>query len=154
MSEHLNDILDIDLSPFKGPFKGKGANRKAIGILRVEQQRILEVMHSVISDYEQALPRLKQHGPILHPRLRVHGSPDIPQLWWRESVGNSKFVRLFDCERGEIILKRYMPATIELFKRFDRRRANINLQSGMVGYALRKYKLYMTDLDILDNANR
>mgnify|MGYP006899577562 CR=1 FL=1 len=149
----VNSVVDnheIQTSPFKGPFKGKGANRKAVHILQDDLKQIVLDMESVIEEYNLAMPRGKAryNRP---PHLCVFRPRGIPHLWWREANKGSKYVHLFDSARGVEILSQYLPVTVEMFREFDRKRLHYNLKATLVGHAIEHYGKYLEGNQLLDD---
>jgi hypothetical protein len=144
------DNHEIQTSPFKGPFKGKGANRKAVQILKDDLEQILSDMESVVKEYNKTMPRGRARY-FRPPHLCVFRPRGIPHLWWREANKSSKYVHLFDSDRGTEILSQYLPSTVEMFQEFDRKRLHYNLKATLVGHAVEHYGKYLDGNQLLDD---
>jgi len=149
----LTDKLDIDLSPFKGPFKGKGANRRAMEVLENDKKLLVRQMYKLIREVEDVFPPPGPRAPIKFPHLRIFKATNgkIPQLWWRDPVGNSKYLKLFESDRGIELMSNFQSRTVDCFKEFDSRRGTLNFQSTLVCATLMRYEIYLTNIEALEN---
>lgn len=154
MIDVFTDNIDINISPFKGPFKGKGANRKAIQILQDDQEKIRAVMRSIVKDYNTVMPEEKNRGNkdlLRRPYLGVVSPAGVPQLWWRRPDRSSRMIHLFGSVEGDKILSKFLPNTIMVFQDFDMLRVHWNLKAMFVGRNLAHYVKYMDELAILES---
>ena len=150
MVDAVVDNHVIQTTPFKGPFKGKGANRKAVQVLQDDLAQIRADMEDVVNEYNIAMPRRKDRK-FLPPHLCVFRPRGIPHLWWREANKGSKYVHLFDSDKGTEILSQYLPTTVEMFREFDRKRLHYNLKATLVGHAIEHYGKYLEGNQLLDD---
>lgn len=134
--------------PFKGPFKGKGANRRAIRELEVEMQQIRAEMDQLIKVYNSTFKRPR----LVNLRL-IQRKNTFPLMWWREAVSGGKFIQLFMDPRGKVILSRLGPNTIDVLKDFDRQRLNLNFRSKVVGGTLEGFEIYQNGMAELGIVN-
>ncbi|MFT7532454.1 MAG: hypothetical protein ACI9FD_003485 [Gammaproteobacteria bacterium] len=149
MTSVIADNIDIDVYPFKGPFKGKGANRKAINQLKVDLLEIKSVMESVIVDFAKVMQPTKRVVSLTMFRPR-----GIPQLWWRTANKKATYLKLFGSEEGNAILAGMLPEAIDFFIRHERKRLHYNLQATMIGHALEHYRNYVEGNEIMDKLSR
>lgn len=140
----MNDNRMTVDSPFKGPFKGKGANRKALRQLENEMAQVNEEMLAVVEQYNQVFP---QRQTMVHLRII---NRQYPLLWWRVAGNSGSYVRLFNTPDGLAMLGRLMPETQQRLKQFDRLRLRLNFKSTVIGNAIRSYQRYEEGLDALD----
>jgi hypothetical protein len=140
----ITDNYEINVSPFKGPFKGKGANRKALQNLKADLDQIKSDMKLIVDEFNQAMPPPRK---VLFRILMVRG---IPQLWWREANERGTYLKLFESETGEKFRVSFFPATLELMENFDRKRLHYNLKATLVGHAIEHYRKYINGNLLLD----
>ncbi|MEN8132066.1 MAG: hypothetical protein ABFS45_18190, partial [Pseudomonadota bacterium] len=77
--------------PFKGPFKGKGQNRKAARLLDLELESIRVEMKQVVARYNAAFPTTPRQV-----NLRLQGRPNAHTLLsWRQAVRSGSYLHLF-----------------------------------------------------------
>lgn len=131
-------------SPFKGPFKGKGANRKMIQILENDLNDILEEMEQLKIEYAKAVPRPKMHHKNQPPYLNVFKPRGIPALMWRMPSTRSVRFKLFEDDIGLKILSGYMDATVNVFKEIEAQRLDLNFKSTLLAHTIQKYKVYIS----------
>jgi len=134
--------------PFKGPFKGKGANRRAIRELTDEMQQIRAEMDQLIQVYNTTFKRPR----LINLRL-LQRNNTFPLMWWREAVSGGPFIQLFMDPRGKVILSRLGPNTVDVLKDFDRQRLNLNFRSKVVGGTLEGFEIYQKGMAELGVAN-
>lgn len=134
-------------NPFKGPFKGKGANRLALRELEKELDDIHAAMDMVEERFNQIFTRPR---PILLRRLRKR---QYSLLWWRLAGSNGTYVRLFDSDAGSAVLASMMMETREIMTQFDRERIRLNFKSKVIGNAVQAYRIRERDLSILENVD-
>lgn len=144
MNNTITDNYEINVSPFKGPFKGKGANRKALKNLMDDLAQIKADMKLIVSDFNQAMPSPRK---VLFRILMVRG---IPQLWWREANERGTYLKLFESNAGDELRSSFFPATLALMEDFDRKRLHYNLKATLVGHAIEHYKKYINGNQLLD----
>ncbi len=145
MSRTVTDNIDIDVTPFKGPFKSKGANRRAVASLRADLDSIHKQMVRIVSSFRSLVP---SKVPVY---LSIHRPRGIPLLWWRKVGRNSEYVKLFDSSDCMLSLDEFLPTTMQLIVGFDRDRLHYNLQATMVGHSLEHYVKYQNGNEILNN---
>jgi len=131
-------------NPFKGPFKGKGANRRALRELESDLQNIHDEMDTVQKKYNDVFscPR-----PVLLRRLHKRA---YSFLWWRMVGHSGTYIRLFDSDQGRKVLASLMPQTQQLLIAFDRERIRLNFRATVVGNAVQAYRIRERDLSILE----
>ena len=131
-------------NPFKGPFKGKGANARALRDLDAELSQVLVEMRAVVERF---------NGDFRAPRpvnLRILGKRHYPLLWWRVSGSSGTYIRLFDSAKGSAILETLMPQSRKILMSYDKERIRLNFRSSVVGNALEAYRRRERDLDLLE----
>ena len=148
MNSFITDNYEINVSPFKGPFKGKGANRKALQNLMDDLAQIKSDMKLIVDEFNQAMPPPRK---VLFRILMVRG---IPQLWWREANERGTYLKLFGSEVGEKFRVSFFPATLELMENFDRKRLHYNLKATLVGHAIEHYRKYINGNQLLDGIDQ
>jgi len=94
MNSFITDNYEINVSPFKGPFKGKGANRKALQNLMNDLTLIKSDMKLIVDEFNQVMPPPRK---VLFRILMVRG---IPQLWWREANERGTYLKLWIWKTG------------------------------------------------------
>ena len=132
-------------NPFKGPFKGKGANRRALRDLELELEKIHAEMDRVEERFNLVFQRPR---PILLRRLRKRA---YSLLWWRLAGKSGTYIRLFDSDAGDAVLATLMIETREVLKRFDQERIRLNFRAGVVGNAVQAYRIRARDISILEH---
>ena len=132
----INDNVHEHI-PFKGPFKGKGANRRAIRELRSEVKQIRAEMDQLIEVYNTTFQRPRAINLRLLQRANTY-----PLMWWREAVSGGPYIQLFRDSRGQAILERLGTNTVEVLRDFDRKRLYLNFRSKVVGGALEGFEIY------------
>jgi len=134
-------------NPFKGPFKGKGANRLALRELETDLHHIHEEMDSVEFQFNQVFKRPR---PVLLRRLRKRA---YSLLWWRMSGQNGTYIRLFDSDKGRDVLAPLMAGSRDILRKFDTERIRLNFRATVVGNTISAYRIRERDLLILDQQN-
>ena len=129
--------------PFKGPFKGKGQNRKAVRVLDTEMQAIREEMAQLVKRFNDAFPSTPR--PV---NLRVHGRPAAHTLLsWRQATHSGSYLQLFGTNVGTEILARLGPNSVQLLAQFDLERLRLNFRCKLIWSARHAYQLYQEGLD-------
>ena len=123
--------------PFKGPFKGKGANRRAIRELRNELAQIRLEMDQLIEVFNETFQRPRPINLRLLQRAKT-----FPIMWWREAMRSGPCIQLFNDPRGQVILNKLGPNTVKVLRDFDQQRLNLNFRSKVVGGALEGFEIY------------
>lgn len=123
--------------PFKGPFKGKGQNRRAIRELKKELAQIRSEMDQLIEVYNETFQRPRPINLRLLQRANT-----FPIMWWRAAVRSGPFIQLFNDPRGQVILSKLGPNTVRVLRDFDQQRLNLNFRSKVVGGALEGFEIY------------
>lgn len=145
MDDMFTDNIDINISPFKGPFKGKGKNNVAVKSLRNDLSQIDGHMQSIVADFKRASQgRLPVYLYIKKPR-------GIPQLMWRETGQRSNFLRLFDSDAGKAVLAEVLPATMQLLINYERVRLFWNVRAQIVGHPMEHFNKMRKGNDHLDD---
>ncbi len=156
--DHLEDNITIDITPFKGPFKGKGANRRAVQQLTNDLSDLEVNMNRLRDEYGQSFKRNYKHVTDNREyRLDILRARGYPQLWWRVSASGGAWVKLFENDDFKPYLDGLMSATLDLMIDFERRRLAINLQAIWLGHTLEHYKRFVNanqNLDELGLRNR
>ncbi len=149
------DNIEIDLYPFKGPFKGKGANRRAMRVLVDELAELKEQMIEIIDEYNRLLNRdVMVTGSPRPPVLSLFEPRGIPQLWWREPTKKSEYIKsLFGSKKGREYLKPLGAGAISMIMEFDVLRLYFNLKSTMVGHSLEHYRKFTAGMEILESVD-
>ena len=132
--------------PFKGPFKGKGANRRAMRELEQELTVIRQEMDLLIGTFKATFssrPRVVNMG-------LVQRKNTYPLMWWRASVNGGPFIQLFNSERGQLILANLGPNTVRTLREFDYQRLHLNFRSKVVGSALESFVIFENGIDKLE----
>lgn len=132
-------------NPFKGPFKGKGQNARALRELESELAEVLAEMRIIVERFNEdfRMPR-----PV---NLRILGKRVYPLLWWRVPGSSGTYIRLFDSEKGDAIMSSLMPQSRQALMSYDKERIRLNFRSAVVGNALESYRRRERDLALLDN---
>ena len=138
----MNDNQVTVDSPFKGPFKGKGANRKALRQLK-DDMALHDEMRRVVDRFNQVFPMRR----VVHLRIL---NRQYPLLWWRYAGNSGSYVRLFHTPEGLTLLDQFMPETQQRLKEFDRLRLRLNFRATVIGNAIRSYQRYEEGLDALE----
>lgn len=141
-------LVDDNRNPFKGPFKGKGENRRALRELESEMSEIDAAMREVVDRFNEAF---RSPRPV---HLRILAKRSYRLLWWRVPGNSGTYIRLFDSERGREILDALLPRTKKLLVDFDKERIRLNFRSSVVGNAIEGYRRRERDLDILERFER
>ena len=129
--------------PFKGPFKGKWQNRKAVRILDSEMQTIREEMVQLVERFNATFPSSPR--PV---NLRIHNRPASHRLLsWRQATHSGSYLQLFGSEAGTEILSRLGPNAVQLFANFDLERLRLNFRSKLIWSTHHAYQLYQEGLD-------
>jgi len=131
-------------NPFKGPFKGKGANRLALRELESELQTIHDEMDKVIERFDQVFRRPR---PVHLRQLRKR---QYSLLWWRMVGKSGTFIRLFNSDKGAEVLTPLLLETRKMLMEFDKERIRLNFRASVVGNALEAYRRRERDLDSLE----
>ena len=139
----MSDIRETDVFPFKGPFKGKGQNRKALRQLQQELDAIENKMMAVVMDFNNVFttPRLVN--------LRILRRSGYPLLWWRKAESSGSYIRLFHSDEGDSIINQFLPAAKSKIIEFDKSRLLLNFRATVVGNTIESYKRYDDGLDVL-----
>lgn len=145
MDDMFTDNIDINISPFKGPFKGKGKNIVAVKSLRNDLDQIDVHMQSIVADFKRTA---KGRFPVY---LNIRKPRGIPQLMWRESTRQADFLRLFDSTRGDAILSGLLPATLQLLINYERARLFWNVRAQIVGHPMEHFNKMRKGNDHLDD---
>jgi len=138
--------LDLG-TPFKGPFKGKGKNRKAVRELELELAEVRECMESLVERYNEAFPNTPR---LVNLRILKRGSQIYPLMYWRETCGTGTFFKLFGNDKGKKILDSIGPKSKELFTMFDKEKLRINFKSKLIGSAIEAYRIHCDGLTEID----
>lgn len=133
-----------NLNPFKGPFKGKGANARALRELESQMVEIHNEMRTVVDRFND---RFRVPRPV---NLRILGRRLYPLLWWRVPGSSGTFIRLFDSDKGAEILDSLMPQAQRALMEFDQERIRLNFRITVVGAAVEAYRRRERDLALLD----
>jgi len=131
-------------NPFKGPFKGKGANARALRDLETELAEVHSEMCSVVARFDN---NFRQPRPV---NLRILGRRAYPLLWWRVPGSSGTYIRLFDSEKGAVILNTLMPYTRQTLMQYDQERIRLNFRSAVIGNAVESYRRRERDLALLN----
>ncbi len=131
-------------NPFKGPFKGKGENRKALRELEIEMGEIRDEMNALTARFDETF---RPPRPI---NLRLSRRQSYLMLWWRMPGRSGTFIRLFDNEKGLKVLASLLPETRRVFVGFDKERIRLNFRGSVVGHAIDNYVRRERDLAILE----
>jgi hypothetical protein len=132
--------------PFKGPFKGKGLNRKASQHLDDQYAEVRQEMLWVVDDFQKTFPRPRPVNLSIHQRHNNYHA----LLSWRYAVRGGSYLHLFGNQNGEKILDELGPHTTKRLAEFDRMRLTLNFKSKVVFSALQAYRLYKTGCDMED----
>lgn len=143
----MNDNRDENEWPFKGPFKGKGANRRALQLLLAKMNMVREEMEQVENQFKKIFPN--RRTPV-HLRILKR---EYPLLWWRRSGSSGSYVRLFTTPEGQELLNDFMPETLNRLKEFDQVRLRLNFQATVVGNTIMSYKRYIEGTDKLNQTS-
>ncbi|MFK5892413.1 MAG: hypothetical protein QM504_04235 [Pseudomonadota bacterium] len=138
--------LDLG-TPFKGPFKGKGKNRKAVRELELELVEVKLEMEKLIERYNEAFPNTPR---LVNLRILKRGSQKFPLIYWRETCGSGTFFKLFGNDKGKQILNSIGPRSKELFTSFDKEKLIVNFKSKMIGSVIEAYNIYSEGLVEID----
>ncbi len=130
-------------NPFKGPFKGKGQNARALRELESELAEVLEEMCAVVKRFND---NFRPPRPV---NLRILGKRMYPLLWWRVPGSSGTYIRLFDSDKGTAILDTLMPRTHQTLMLYDQERIRLNFRSAVVGNAVESYRRRERDLELL-----
>lgn len=144
----------INITPFKGPFKGKGANRKVVQILEDDLKDILDEMEQLRIEYVKAVPRPKMKQKNQPPYLNIFKPRGIPALMWRIADTRSERFKLFEDDIGKEILSRYMDAAFNVFVEVEKQRLHLNFKSTLLAHTIMKYKVFMSGHEHLENIER
>lgn len=126
------------LLPFKGPFKGKGRNRRAVRQLESQMIEIRIAMEHVVDQYNSTfVTRPRPVNLMIHKR----GKHMHPMLTWRKSIRGGSFFHLFGNEEGEALLRQLRPNTVRVMADFDNKRLILNFKSKVAFSALSAYWL-------------
>jgi hypothetical protein len=137
------DDNHVDLSlPFKGPFKGKGQNRKAAHALRDEYTLILKEMERVVALFHETFPQPRPINLSIHRRSKYH-----VLLSWRYAVHGGSYLHLFGNVNGEKLLAGLGPNTVRRFAELDRIRLELNFRSKIVYTGIQAYQLFLKGLE-------
>lgn len=139
----MSDNCGFHASPFKGPFKGKGANNKALRQLNEEMSGLLVEMTAVVKRFDQIF------NPPRFINLRIL-KREYPLLWWREAKQSGSYVRLFQSQKGLALLDGLMPQARAHLVEFDRQRLHLNFRATVVGNTLRAYLRYEEGISQLE----
>lgn len=139
----MNDKTVNLVAPLKGPFKGKGENRRYEQQLIEELNNIEVEMKQLINHFNQTLP-----SPRIVNLVIMHRT--WPLLWWREPKSSGTYLRLFETVEGRILLKKLLPVALRLYTDFDHNRALLNYRSRMVGNSLKATQLYRECVELHD----
>ncbi len=134
-------------TPFKGPFKGKGQNRKAVRELQFEMENIRARMEDIVGNFNLAFPSTPR---VVNLRILKRGAISYPLMWWRQTCSGGSFFLLFNSEPGQRLLSQLMPRSVELLAKFDRERLMINWESKVIGSTLDAYKVHMNGIAHLE----
>jgi len=144
----LGDNVTEISTPFKGPFKGKGQNRKAVRKLELELDELKVEMENLVVRYNSEFPMTPR---VVNLRILKRGSRVYPLMYWRESAKSGSFFKLFDSTKGSIILKSIGPRSIEILLGFDSEMIIMNFKSKILGSAIDAYSIYQSHLEKLEN---
>ena len=142
-----NDNRNSDSVPFKGPFKGKGLNRRIVKQLEYQMCEIKTSMENTVISFNEAFPTTPRVA-----NLRILQRPTYPLLWWRLPENGGKFFQLFNSREGQRILSRLKPTspnTIKLLAKYDKERIEINSRCKIIGSMLESYRAYMESMDFI-----
>ncbi len=142
-----NDNWNLDSVPFKGPFKGKGHNRRIVKLLEYQMSEIKASMENTVINFNDAFPTTPRVA-----NLRILQRPTYPLLWWRLPENGGKFFQLFNSREGQRILSRLKPTspnTIKLLARYDKERVEINSRCKIIGSMLESYRAYMESMGFI-----
>ena len=148
------DNICIDVTPFKGPFKGKGANRKSLQILKDDLAVVESAMREAVSEFNELFPPL---GPRVKSNQRrrfklvIHRPRGVPQLWWRVASLKSNFIKIFDNEAERQYLLGLMPATFRELKRLDELRLELNFKASILANAIEFFTKYVDGVQQLED---
>jgi len=129
--------------PFKGPFKGKGQNRKAARQLDAEMQIIREEMVQLVDRYNAAFPTTPR--PVNLRILRRSTAHTL--LSWRHARHSGSYLQLFSTKAGKEILSGLGPNAVSLLAKFDLERLRLNFHCKLIWSARHAYQLYQEGLD-------
>ena len=139
----MGDNAQEDCIPFKGPFKGKGQNRKAMRLLDVEMDAIREEMAQLVDRYNAVF-----HSTPRPVNLRVLGRPSAHTLLnWRQATHSGSYLQLFGSEAGDQILSRLGQNAVRLLAQFDLERLRLNFRCKLIWSARHAYQLYQEGMD-------
>lgn len=134
----MGDNTRDECLPFKGPFKGKGQNRKAARFLGHEAESIRDEMKRIVEQFNETFSKPR---PV---NLRVHGrGRNHPMLSWRLAVHGGSYLHLFGSEDGERLLSGLGPNTVRKLAEFDRHRLHLNFKSKIIFSMLMAYQIFM-----------
>lgn len=135
------DNIEIDLSPFKGPFKGKRRNREAVEMLNSSMADLQDVIKSEIDAFNKIIPRFRR--PFKLALLTARGRP---QLWWREARANGPWIKdIYNNPEFMSWLAGLLPETKNAILEFDDRRHSYNFQANILGTAKEHYAIFITN---------
>ncbi len=135
-------------NPFKGPFKGKWQNARALRELESELAEVHAEMRVVVERFND------QFRPPRPVNLRILGKRQYPLLWWRVPGSSGTYIRLFDSEKGAVILGTLMPQTRQALMRYDQERIRLNFRSAVIGNAVESYRRRERDLALLSQLQK
>lgn len=138
-------VVSDNGNPFKGPFKGKRENARALRELEAELASIHDEMRAVVGRFNE---RFRPPRPV---SLRILGRRQWPLLWWRVPGASGTYIRLLDSDRGLSILESLMPQARKALMEFERERIRLNFRSGVVGNAVESYRRRERDLALLES---
>ena len=140
------DIRDDNVFPFKGPFKGKGQNRKALRQLEMEMAEIQELMLETVNEFNLVFktPRLIN--------LRILKRSGYPLLWWRKAERSGSYIRLFHSDEGALIVGKLLPVAKQKVIDFDKKRLHLNFRATVIGNTIESYKRYDDGINVLAEA--
>jgi len=140
-----DDNCESNSVPFKGPFKGKGKNRRIVKQLEFDMNEIKKEMEAIVKEFNNVFsttPRVAN--------LRILRRPSYPLMWWRMSTNGGKCIQLFNSKEGRRILNKVGPHTLRQLALFDKTRIEINSRCRIVGSVLESYRFYMEGMDLID----
>jgi hypothetical protein len=133
-----DDNRSFDCIPFKGPFKGKGENRRAARILGDQYDEVIKDMERVVVKFHEIFPQPRPVNLSIQRRPgRIH-----VLLSWRQAIRSGSFLHLFGSEDGEALLVDLGPHTVRRLAEFDRLRQILNFRSKLLFAGVDGYRLY------------
>ncbi len=138
VSVGIDDNHSFESMPFKGPFKGKGQNRKAARMLEAQYAEVLREMERAVERFHEVFPQPRPVNLSVH-RRKGHNHV---LLSWRHAVRSGSYLHLFGNQDGEKLLASLGPHAVQRLAEFDRVRLVLNFRSKLLHAGMECYRLY------------